>query len=152
MENCGMSELDCILVPHLTKEEGYRKSAYKDQSGYLTIGIGRLIDERKNAGLTRDEAEYLLGNDIDERVVALWRKIPWIKSLDHVRQSILVSMAFQMGVDGLLEFKNTLKSVEEGDYGVAAARMLRSKWAKQTPKRVYRMTQAMETGEARWLI
>lgn len=50
------------LEDDLFDDEGYRKSAYQDHLGFWTIGIGTLIDERKGAGITVDEAKYLLRN------------------------------------------------------------------------------------------
>jgi lysozyme len=56
-------------------------------------------------------------------------------------------MSFEMGVDGLMGFKNTLKMIEQGDYEAAAENMLNSLWAKQTPARANRMAEQMRTGQ-----
>jgi len=45
----------------------------------------------------------------------------------------------------LLQFKRTLGSIEDGHYGEAAAGMLDSTWAKQTPARAMRLATQMET-------
>ena len=50
-------------------------------------------------------------------------------------QDALCEMAYQMGVAGLLGFKNTLALIKERKYTQAAENMLKSKWATQTPKR-----------------
>lgn len=135
------------LTKQLRRDEGEVLHAYQDHLGYLTIGIGRLIDSRKGGGLSSDEAAYLLSNDIDTRIRALREKLPWFDSLDEARQGVLVNMAFQMGVDGLLSFKNTLKMVEKGDYFRASENMLLSKWAtSQTPERAKRLAKQMRTG------
>jgi lysozyme len=60
---------------------------------------------------------------------------------------VLVGMAFQMGTEGLLKFKNTLAMVQAGDYESAAKGMLQSLWARQTPERAARMAKQMRTGE-----
>ena len=133
-----MTELEKLLIPHLVHEEGFVPHAYRDHMGYLTIGVGRLIDKEKGGGITRDEAEYLLWNDVDKRTAALWDRIPWIKSLDTVRQAVLVAMAFQMGVEGLLGFHQTLKYVQQERWGQAADSMRASLWARQTPARANR--------------
>jgi lysozyme len=135
------------LTKQLRRDEGVVLHAYPDHLGFLTIGIGRLIDKRKGGGITEEEAEYLLKNDIDKRVKALEEKLPWINSLDDARKGVLCNMAFQMGVEGLLGFKNTLKMVMDGKYTEAAAGMLHSKWATQTPNRAKRLAKQMETGE-----
>jgi lysozyme len=56
-------------------------------------------------------------------------------------------MAFQMGVTGLMGFKNTLALVEQGKYQDAAENMLKSKWAQQTPARAQRISNQMRTGD-----
>lgn len=47
--------------------------------------------------------------------------------LDPARFGVMLNMAFQMGTDGLLGFKNTLAMVKAGDYSGAATGMLHSK-------------------------
>lgn len=147
-----MSDLYNILIPHLTKEEGFVSHAYRDHMGYLTIGIGRMVDKRRGGGITRDEAEFLLANDLRKYTSQVYEKLPWVKNLDLVRQAVLIAMAFQMGVQGLLSFKNTLRYVESEQWNRAAANMRVSAWARQTPERAQRLAYAMESGEARWLI
>lgn len=134
------------LTTQLRRDEGEVLSAYQDHLGYWTIGVGRLIDKRKGGGLTVDESAYLLNNDIDKRVAELRSRLPWTKKLDDVRFGALVNMSFQLGVDGLLGFKNTLALIEEGKYTFAADNMLKSKWAEQTPARAKRLAVQMRTG------
>jgi lysozyme len=55
-------------------------------------------------------------------------------------------MAFQLGTDGLLGFKNTLALIRDGKYAEAADAMLASKWATQTPLRAARLSAQMRTG------
>jgi len=135
------------LVTQLRRDEGEVLHAYEDHLGFLTIGIGRLIDKRKGGGISSEEAAYLLNNDIDTRIKALERALPWFSRLDDARKGVLVNMAFQLGVDGLLAFKNTLKEVEAGNYSKASEMMLMSKWATQTPERAQRLAKQMRTGE-----
>lgn len=137
------------LTKQLKGDEDVRKHVYKDNLGFYTIGVGRLVDDRKpGSGLRPIEMDFMLQNDIDERIEALTRRLPWFQNLDDARKGVLLNMAFQMGVDGLLGFKNTLRMVEDGDYMGAARNMLQSKWATQTPQRATRMAEQMRTG--RW--
>lgn len=135
------------VIEQLRDEEGEILHAYQDHLGYWTIGVGILIDKRRGGGITKEESTYLLLN----RVLAIQRKIenalPWTASLNPARKAVLTGMAFQMGMDGLLGFKNTLKLIEGGKYKEAAGNMLVSKWATQTPGRAARMAKQMETGE-----
>lgn len=136
------------LTRQLRGDEGVKAQAYQDHLGFWTIGVGRLVDPRKpGSGLRSHEIDYLLRNDIDDRIEALMRRLPWFQNLDSARQGVLLNMSFQLGVDGLLGFKNTLKLVERGDYAQAADNMLLSKWAAQTPERAQRMAQQMRSGQ-----
>ena len=103
------------LTNQLRRDEGEVLHAYQDHLGFWTIGIGRLIDKRKGGGLTKDEAAYLLGNDIARFTTALRTRLPWFGRLDEARQGVLANMAFQMGVEGLLGFRNTLGMIERGN-------------------------------------
>jgi len=134
------------LTAQLTRDEGRERSAYQDHLGFWTIGVGRLIDTRKGGGLREDEIDYLLRNDINDRIDQLGRRIPWFLELDSARQGVLLNMSFQLGVDGLLAFKNTLARVRAGNFAGAASGMLQSLWATQTPERAQRLAKQMETG------
>jgi lysozyme len=118
----------------LVRHEGVVPHAYQDSLGFWTIGVGRLIDKRKGGRLRRSEYMFMLQNDVDEVVAELDKQIPWWRSLTPNRQAVLANMAFNLGVKGLLGFKNTLAMIKSGDYEGAAKGMLNSKWAKQVDK------------------
>ena len=135
------------IVQQLKNEEGSVAHAYQDSLGFWTIGVGRLIDERKGGLLYPDEIDYLLMNDIRRKTDGLNDALPWFHLLDEPRQAVLIQMAFQMGVKGLLAFSTTLSHVRVGRYAEAAVAMLESVWARQTPERAARLSKQMETGE-----
>ena len=135
------------LKQQLIRDEGSVSHAYKDSLGYWTIGVGRLIDSRKGGGLSPDEIEYLLDNDIKAKTREVLLALPWMPRLSEPRQAVLIGMAFQMGIGGLLKFKRMLNRIKDGQYVEAAEEMVKSRWAMHTPKRAYRMAQQMETGE-----
>ena len=135
------------LLQQLRREEGVKRSVYLDSLGYWTIGVGRLVDERKGGGLSDDEIDILLANDIARTTSEVLAALPWVASLDEPRQAALIGMAFQMGTSGLLGFGNTLAAIRDGRYDDAEARMLQSKWAQQTPARARRMARQIATGE-----
>lgn len=135
------------LRKQLRLDEDVRKHVYKDHLGFYTIGVGRLVDDRKGGGLRDVEIDFMLNNDIDDRIDALSRRLPWFQNLDDARKGALLNMAFQLGTDGLLAFKNTLKLIEQGDYETASREMLKSLWAKQTPARAKRMSEQIRTGQ-----
>lgn len=135
------------LITQLRREEGVVRHAYQDHLGFWTIGCGRLIDRRKGGGLSDDEIDYLLRNDIERFTREVRQALPWLDSLNEPRKAVLIGMAFQMGTAGLLGFKNTLAAIRDQRWANAAALMLRSRWAEQTPARARRMARQIETGE-----
>lgn len=134
------------LKTQLIREEGAESCAYQDSLGYWTIGVGRLIDSRKGGGLSNEEIDMLLDNDIKAKTAEVLQTLPWVSKLNEPRQAVLLQMAFQMGLRGLLGFKRMLGSMEDGQYGEAAVEMLDSKWAQQTQERAKRLARQIITG------
>lgn len=134
---------DASLRAQLELHEGRRLKPYHDAVGKVTIGIGRNLDD---AGISDEEADVLLGNDIARCVRDLDRALSWWRNLDDVRQRVLLDMCFNLGIAGLLGFHNTLASVQRGDWPAAKTGMLGSKWAGQVGKRARRLADMMETG------
>lgn len=132
------------LRRQLIEHEGVRLKAYHCTAGYLTIGVGRNLDAK---GITMPEAMALLDGDIEE-VLRGMRRVPAFNSLegDDVRRRVLVDMAFNLGIDGLLGFRRTLQAIEDGNYTYAADLMLQSKWAGQVGRRAVRLAEMMRTG------
>lgn len=135
------------LKQQLIDEEGEVLHAYQDHLGYWTIGVGILIDKRKGGGLRKEESDFILNNRIRLKTAEVEKALPWVSTLDEPRKAVLIGMAFQMGLDGLLKFKNTLAMVQRRQFKEAGAGMLNSLWAKQTPQRAARMAKQMETGQ-----
>jgi len=132
------------LEAQLVKHEGLRLVPYTDTVGKLTIGVGRNLTDK---GISHEEAFVLLRHDIAAVERDLVGRLPWMVELNDVRYRVLMDMAFNLGVDGLLTFRNTLRAIEQGDYKIAARGMLASKWASQVGRRATRLAQMMETGE-----
>lgn len=135
------------LAAQLEREEGRVAHAYQDHLGYWTIGVGHLIDKRKGGALPDYIVDALLDHDINAKTAEVEAALPWVRTLDEPRRAVLIGMAFQMGLAGLLGFKNTLARVRAGNFEGAASGMLNSKWATQTPARAHRMAEQMRTGQ-----
>ena len=136
------------IEDQLRLDEGERLTAYQDHLGYWTIGVGRLIDDRKGGGISPAESTMLLRHDIERVESAIDSALPWASTLDPVRKAALINMGFQLGVSGLLKFAQTLAAVKAGDYRAAADGMLASRWASQTPARARRLSDQVRSG--RW--
>lgn len=133
-----------LMIAQLRLHEGERLFPYKCTSGRLTIGVGRNLDDR---GITAEESAYLLGHDIDDFWERLETELPWVLELDSVRQRVLLDMAFNLGLGGLLGFKQTLAAIRGGEYERAASMMLQSRWATQVGERAKRLSRMMWSGE-----
>ena len=138
--------MDERLIAELRRDEGVVRHAYQDSLGFWTIGVGRLIDRRRGGGLSEAEIDLLLANDVERVEVGLDQRLPWWRGLDPVRRRVLVNMGFNLGVEGLLGFRRTLRAVESERYYDAAVGMLRSKWAGQVGARATRLAAMMREG------
>lgn len=125
--------------------EGFRKNAYLCPTGHLTVGYGFRVADLSpdelalNAGavqpMSKEVAEKILDIKIAKFQKQIHSALPWLRQAPMDIQDALCEMAYQMGVAGLLGFKNTLAMIKEGKYSKAAENMLKSKWATQTPAR-----------------
>lgn len=134
------------LREQLVRHEGEVPYAYQDSLGYWTIGVGHLIDKRKGGKISKDSIYAILDEDIEMKCAELDEQLPWWRNLDAVRQQVLVNMCFNLGINGLLGFHNTLAFIEHGQYKEAAANMLVSKWAEQVGDRAKELAEMMERG------
>lgn len=143
MTDQARAQLTALLVT----DEGERLHAYTDTEGYLTIGVGRLIDARRGGGISHTESRYLLANDVARVEEQIRRNFVWAEDMSPTRQVVLASMVFQLGIGTVRQFTHTLTAMEEGRYADAARAMLESKWAREdTPARAQRLAQMMERG------
>lgn len=131
------------IISQLKRDEGVRLKPYKDSVGKLTIGVGRNLDD---VGISTEEADYLLQNDLIVTEARLSSTFPWTQGLDPVRRAVLVNMAFNMGVGGLAQFRHMLEAAQAGDYTKAAEEMNNSTWASQVGARAMRLAIQMESG------
>ena len=108
------------------------------------MGYGRNIDEAGGIGISEDEADYLLRNDID-RTITECQQWAWFDDLDPARQSIMVQLCFQLGRPRLSQFKRMLAALSQQppDLIAAANELLDSRFAQQVPARAARLAEKM---------
>lgn len=159
------------IEEQLILHEGLRLNVYRCPAGIWTIGVGRnleakgltkqekekilgvgglskleVIDVLLERGISREEALYLLDNDIVDCRRDLER-YDWYTKLDPVRQKVLIDMRLNLGMAGLLEFKRMIVALAAQDYERAADEMEDSKWYPQVKTRGVRLVEMMRTGE-----
>ena len=130
-------------MEQLEFHEGCVLTPYRDSVKVLTIGIGRNLER----GITRDEALFLLSNDIDRSINEIRAKFHWYDLLSDTRKRVIVDMVFNLGIYRFSKFKKTISFIEREEYKEAATEMLDSKWAIQVGERAGRLAKMMETDE-----
>lgn len=146
-----MNSDDKLLIEELRRDEGVRYNPYHDTVGVLTVGVGhnlkaKALPDGWTYPLTDEQVDKLLASDVEEVFDGLDRVLPWWRGLDYTRQRVIANMAFNLGLQGLLGFKNTLAAIQQGRYADAGAGMRASKWAKQVGVRATRLIAMMLVG------
>ena len=116
----------------LIKHEGLRNMIYYDSLGIPTIGVGRNLKDR---GVTNAEALFMLNNDIVDFTQQLSDRLYWFDAQPDQAKLVLIDMAFNLGLAGLLQFHNTLEHIKNGDYKNAGIEMKNSHWYNEVPNR-----------------
>lgn len=132
------------LAAQLEIDEGKRTHIYTDTVGKITGGIGRNLSDR---AFSEDEIALMLKNDIAIVEHDLNHNLPWWRGMCDARQNVLANMAFNVGINRLLGFKNALSAMQNAKYDKAADEMLDSDWARQVSNRAMRLAAVMRKGE-----
>ncbi len=130
-------------------EEGRRSVAYLDSRGFWSNGIGhKYTDGLNHEGEEWSDAQIdsQFAQDYGDAFRGVVGALPWFVDLDDVRQAVVISMCFQMGLRGLLEFQHTLQALRDQRWNDAAGGIRDSMWHKQTFARAERAARAIETG------
>ena len=159
------------LEDQLILHEGLRLEVYKCPAGFWTIGVGRnlegkplrkeeqeyifkrsglapdeVIEVLKERGITKDEALFLLREDIADAEKDL-QHFDWFPRLDPVRRKVVLDMRYNLGPTRFRGFKKMIAALARGDYKQAAAEMVDSKWYHEVGNRSKRLVKMMATGE-----
>lgn len=134
-------------MPNITEQlilhEGLKLKPYKDSEGFLTIGIGRNLEGK---GITKEEALFLLKNDIDDALSNL-KGLDWFYQLNYARQKVIIDMTVNLGFKGLLKFERMIEAIKAKDFDRAAYEMEDSLWYHQVKTRAKRLIRMMKTGK-----
>jgi lysozyme len=132
-----------LIYQELTRDEGRQLKMYSDSLGIQTIGIGHNLRDKP---ISERACRTIFDDDLNDSLEDLDKSLAWWRNLSEVRQRVLVNMCFNLGIHGLLEFRNMLNAALHGDFKTAAKEMLDSKWAKQVGARADRLARMMEEG------
>ena len=134
------------LTEMLRKHEGVRDKVYLCSAGYETIGVGRNISE-DGLGLSDDEIDYLLSNDIKRVREELTEEYYWFAGLDEARQDAMIDISFNLGQTRLRGVVKSLEAMAREDFDTAADEFMDSKWSEQVGDRAVEVTEIIRTGE-----
>jgi lysozyme len=134
------------LLEMLKRHEGVEHHIYRCSAGFWTLGAGRNVDPQGGLGLSDDEVDYLLQNDIERVIKELSTEYRWFNSLDDVRKDAMIDISFNLGATRLRGFKRALAAMEVADYTTAAKEFLDSKWSRDVKGRATELCYMIETG------
>jgi lysozyme len=147
------------LIEQLMRHEGYRDKVYKCPAGKDTIGYGynleanpenisdRVIEQLYKKGITRDFAKELLMLCLKHLEHDLRDRLSWMGKLNGARQAVLINMAYNLGVEGLLKFRMTLRHIELQNWEGAELCLRASLWHKQVGKRALELERQLVLGK-----
>lgn len=119
------------VIARTKANEGFKDKIYTCSEGYLTIGYGWNLEKTP---MPIEVAELMLKH-ILKGVIRELLGYKWFLDMDDKKKEVVVDMAYQMGVAGVLKFKRMIAAVEGGDYQKAADELMDSVYAKQTHNR-----------------
>lgn len=133
-----MKSIEEQLIDH----EGFEAKVYHCPAGKLTVGVGRNLEDK---GITREEALYLLRNDIKECETDLRTIFDNFEGLDDIRKNVLIDMRFNLGPNRFRQFKKMIAAVRQKDFQLAAEEMKDSNWYRQVGKRAENLCEMMRS-------
>lgn len=154
MHPAKKTEITTLAAKLIAKEEGYRSKPYFCSEGYPTIGYGQKLGP-KNAPLDlyKFELPEIVAHEwLEFSVSVLYgaiedKKFFFEASVRTERAAVILSMAYQLGINGLMKFGKMIAAIERKDWVEASVQALDSRWAKQTQERAKRHAAILRTGE-----
>jgi lysozyme len=124
--------------------EGLRLKPYRCSSGRLTIGYGRNLED---GGISVDEAEHMLDNDIRVAAEDVCGMFPGFARLPGSARFVLIDMRFNLGPGGFRKFKRMIAAVRDGDFERAAMEIEDSLYYEQVGVRSMKNAEMMRAAE-----
>lgn len=138
------SEQRARLHAVLNEAEGRRAVPYRDTQGVLTVGVGHRTDE-DSIPLTGTAIDAILDGDLDAKEADCARRIELWESIDPVRQTALIELAFN-GV--LFASPKALQYVNMRQWVQAGTELLDGPWKTQVGlPRALRLVRELRSGQ-----
>ena len=121
---------------------------YVDSVGKTTIGYGHNIDDK---GIPADMALLLFHADIADAIQDVRYNCSCYDALSRPRQLVMVSLAFNLGRQGLSRFVRFLGALHLSKWDEAADELLDSNAAQQAPTRYKQLATMMRDNVSQWV-
>lgn len=135
------------------EEGGFKANPYLCSEDFATVGVGWRIGSKgqplsdfKHISICQAAAYAQLEFKVADIRERLRNELPFFDDLNEPRKCVLISMAYQLGVKGLLGFKRMLAAIQTQCWNDAAHEGLDSKWHKQTTRRAERQMLTLLSG------
>ena len=136
-----------VLKKRIRDHEGFIAKPYLDSLGKATIGYGHLITEEDNfeegKEYSKDELLKLFDKDFAKAEMGADQLVGHIQELHIEAKNIITEMVFQLGTQGVRNFRKMISALEARDYPRASAEMLDSRWHAQTTNRCESLSKIM---------
>ncbi|GAA9921176.1 glycoside hydrolase family protein [Helicobacter pylori] len=131
----------------IVDSEGFSPSIYTDKTGHPTIGYGYNVSvySYESKRITKPQAYRLLTDILKENHKALL-SYGWYKNLDAMRRMVILDLSYNLGLSGLLKFKQFIKAIEDKNYALAVERLQKSPYFNQVRKRASRNMEILKLG------
>jgi len=133
-----------LLTQIIQLNEGYCSTIYKCPAGRETFGYGTSLNEERKKEVEacrQGELEALATSYFQDDVTALLVKLrafSWFTELSELRRVVIVDLAYQMGIHGLLGFSKMIAALKEQNFGHAHDELLDSLYHAQLIKYAYK--------------
>lgn len=121
----------------IVDSEGFSPSIYTDKTGHPTIGYSYNLSVYSYEGKRITKAYGLLTDILKENHKVLI-SYGWYKNLDAMRKMVILDLSYNLGLNGLLKFKQSIKAIEDKNYALAVERLQKSPYFNQVKKRASR--------------
>lgn len=135
-----------IPAPQILNKIGVSLSEAEKTGAPWTIGIGFTKGVSVNSQMKLNVAMHKLEDIVLEHLPVLDKVLPGWQNLPLFAKTVVVNMAFNMG-SRLLQFKNSMGLIGQGNYKQAASNLRKSAWAKQVPNRANELIDRLVTQE-----
>lgn len=135
-----MNQLDIATV-RLMGDEGWRELPYKDSVGVMTYGYGFNLQQPLPKPLGNVMLNWWV-QDLDKKLAGYY----WYPPLDDLRKSVMIDVAYNVGLQGLLHFPKMISALSRKDWVEAAKELLDSDAARLNVARYKRLAAVIEKG------